>query len=262
MSKKYTIMLIEDESLFVEAVVKASENYDEFEIIATTDQVNTALDLLKSERPDVLIVDIQLPDGSGLSLMRQIKSSTEFADYNPNLIAITSYTSQLIMQQLKELVDDIHIKNIDFDVNEIFIRLQYTIQSVESHKITDLFPLSHNEQKMEEKISETLKSLFDTPPKRERHHRAAVKMIALALELHHLESLKLKDLYAKVAPLVHLKSGNSVKSLMTRYLDDIIKTTDGATLRHLFKSCHDPECPTAKEFFVILAQKVKSQLNL
>jgi len=260
MNEKYTILLVEDEQPVAESIVASSKNYSEFEIIATTDLISVAFELIKLKRPKVIITDIELTDGSGLKLIREIKTSDEFLNYNPYLIGITSYTSQHIRQQLKDLVDYIHIKNSYFDTNNIFIELQYTIQSIESNRISQPISPNDKEKKIEDVISEILGHLY-TNPKKERHQRCVNKIISLAIKVQNEDNFNLLDAYKKVAPTIGLKNSNAVNSLVTRYLDEMIQKTDDSILKKVFKDCHKPLAPTAREFFIVIAKQAKNKLD-
>ena len=259
MSEKYTILLVENEQSVVNTIVTASKNYNEFEIIATTDLMSVALDLIRAKRPKVIISDVQLTDGSALKLIRQIKKSTEFSDYNPYLVGITSYASQHLQQQLKDLVDYVHIKNSHFNVKDIFTELQYAIQSIESNKLAPLSKTNHKEKKIEDAVLDVL-GKFYINPKKERHQRCIIKIISLTLE-QNIDDFKLLEFYRKVAPSIGLKNANAVSSLMTRYLDEMIQKTDDAILEQAFKYCYDPTAPTAGEFFIVITKIVKSKLK-
>ena len=257
MSKKNTIILVEDEKTFVEAITKAAKNYDEFDIIEITDLVGSAFKSIKLTRPKIIITDIQLPDDSGLNLIRQVKNDDELSDYAPYIIGITSFSSPNTIGLLKDLVDFVHLKNSHFDADKIFIELRYALQSIESNKITDMQTLSPKRKKIEKAISEVLKR-FNSNPKLERHYKCALSIISLALEF---DEYNLKNLYNKVAPMVNLKNSSGVNSLMSRYLDEITKKTDANILEQTFKSCYDSQNPTAKEFIFTIAEEVKNKFD-
>jgi len=257
MTKKYKVILVEDEKNFVEAIVKASANYDEFEIVTVTDLVNVALELINAERHEIIITDIQLPDDSGLNLVRQVKNDDKFLKYSPYIIGITSYSSQSTIQQLKDLVDFIHIKNSFFNADRIFIELRYALQSINSNLILKPSILSAEENMIEQTILKVL-NRFNTNPKLKRHRKCAVNIILLAIQF---DDYSLKNLYSKVAPIINLKNSSGVNSLLSRYLDEV-KDADIEVLEHIFKTCEDSRNPTAKEFIFIIAEKVKGILEL
>ena len=260
MSKKYSIILVEDEKRFIDTIVKASENYEAFEIIATPNLVSTAYDLIKAKRPEIIITDVLLPDDSGLNLIRKVKNNTEFSDYKPYIVGITSYASQTTQQQLKDLSDIVILKNSFFRADRIFIELRFAIQSREFNEQPPSPSLDFKETKIEQAISEILNQ-FNVNPKLERHRKCIINMIILILQLDNLNDFNLKDLYNEIAPTVNVKNHSGVNSLITRYLSDILIKTDAGILKQIFQSCCDSKNPTAKEFFLIIAQETKQKLN-
>jgi DNA-binding NarL/FixJ family response regulator len=61
--------LIEDEAVFRGALASAVMQAEGFELVGTAADLPDGLQLLRRERPDLLLVDLQLPSGSGLRLI-------------------------------------------------------------------------------------------------------------------------------------------------------------------------------------------------
>jgi DNA-binding response OmpR family regulator len=73
-SKK--ILLIDDE-LELLKMVSAILSDDGFEQIVTGKNVDEGIDLVKSEHPDLAILDVMLPDGDGFSLFESLRDLTD-----------------------------------------------------------------------------------------------------------------------------------------------------------------------------------------
>src|SRR5512139_189870 len=71
-----TILLVEDDGTNrkLVRVVLAGRNYRLLE----ADSVEAAMEMLGQERPDLLLLDIRLGDGSGLDLIRTIRADPAF----------------------------------------------------------------------------------------------------------------------------------------------------------------------------------------
>jgi putative two-component system response regulator len=65
---------------------------------------NSAVELLKQERPDAVILDLNMPDGSGWETARRLKNDPVTKDLP--LIAITGLTVELALLDQKEPVWD------------------------------------------------------------------------------------------------------------------------------------------------------------
>src|SRR5690554_6881550 len=68
-----TLLLVEDDPV-VRTFLADNLTADGYELVVT-DSVADALRRLERGRPDLAIVDIRLPDGSGLDLIRQVRSA-------------------------------------------------------------------------------------------------------------------------------------------------------------------------------------------
>jgi len=256
MISKRSILLVEDEDKFVDEIRKSAKHYPKFEIVHTTALYQEALDFIHEQRPPIVITDIHLPDESGLNLMRTIRSDEKFSNYQPYIVAITSYASPRMHKKIKDLADDLHIKNDFFNPNKIFIELSYEFEFQEE-------PLSPTpelttEPREEELIFQILDQFYVNPTKI-RHRQCMSKLVTMALADEDDKPINLSKLYKKVAPLLNFKSEQSVNSLVKRYLDEIIEKTDRKILKDKFARCESPNSPTAKEFFTIIVQEAREQ---
>jgi len=85
MSRK--ILVVEDNDMnrrLVRILLKASG----YEVIEATTG-DEAMDYLKDQAPDLILMDIQLPNTDGLALSREIKSNPQTKDIP--IIAVTAY---------------------------------------------------------------------------------------------------------------------------------------------------------------------------
>ena len=80
-----TVMLIEDNAQLTRLNQIALHEAG-FKTIAAADCAE-ALDILSQTTPDLIILDMALPDGNGLSLIRHLKSSGQFK--NTQIIVVT-----------------------------------------------------------------------------------------------------------------------------------------------------------------------------
>jgi two-component system LytT family response regulator len=70
------LMIIDDEKRIRTSLKKVLELHcPDTEVVAEADAVATALETIKAAKPDVLLLDIKMPDGSGFDLLRQLPAS-------------------------------------------------------------------------------------------------------------------------------------------------------------------------------------------
>jgi DNA-binding NarL/FixJ family response regulator len=64
------VLLVDDHQLIREGLRRAFDRSGDFEVVAEAGSVTEAQSALEAERPDVVIFDVRLPDGSGLDAAR------------------------------------------------------------------------------------------------------------------------------------------------------------------------------------------------
>jgi CheY-like chemotaxis protein len=84
------ILIVDDEAGIVTYLETLLQD-NGYETIATTDG-RTALEKLKNERPDLVTLDISMPEPSGIRLYRTLKESPEFAKIP--VVVITAVTGK------------------------------------------------------------------------------------------------------------------------------------------------------------------------
>ncbi len=93
---KTKILIVDDHRVVIEGIKSALQEQPEFEVVGEAADGLQAVDSTKSLRPDIVIMDISMPNLSGIEATRQIKQ------HNPE-IQIVIYT----MYSDKELVVDL-----------------------------------------------------------------------------------------------------------------------------------------------------------
>src|SRR4051794_22198641 len=70
-----TVLLVDDHELIRQGLRRAFEGDADFEVVGEAGTVAGALDAVREHKPDVVIMDIRLPDGNGLDAVRRIRAS-------------------------------------------------------------------------------------------------------------------------------------------------------------------------------------------
>lgn len=65
------VMIVEDDAAYLRRLRDAVSTDDTFEVVATAATAAQSLSLMVAARPDLLLVDLGLPDGSGLQVIRE-----------------------------------------------------------------------------------------------------------------------------------------------------------------------------------------------
>jgi len=75
MGAKKTVLLVDDHALFREGLKGIISRNPGYEVVGETGRADSALSLARTLRPDLVLVDISLPDGSGMDLIPQLKKA-------------------------------------------------------------------------------------------------------------------------------------------------------------------------------------------
>lgn len=81
------ILTVDDHDLVRKGIAAILATEQDLELVAEANSGERALALYRQHRPDVTLMDLRLPDGSGIEVTRQIRSESPEA----KIIALTSY---------------------------------------------------------------------------------------------------------------------------------------------------------------------------
>jgi len=136
---RLTCVILDDEPMAVALLSKYVEKIATFRLLRATTNAFEVLELVANNPVDVVFIDIQMPELSGLQLMEMMGSKTKFV--------ITSAYSEYALQGYEHNVIDYLLKPVSFE------RFYKTVL-----KIQDLFQkaVSENSIKAEEKQDDFL----------------------------------------------------------------------------------------------------------
>ncbi len=81
------VVVVDDEKMAREVIIGMAQRYiPEFELLGEADSVHTAWTLINATQPDLVMLDIQLPDGTGFDLLNRYGENLNF-----KVIFITAY---------------------------------------------------------------------------------------------------------------------------------------------------------------------------
>jgi DNA-binding NarL/FixJ family response regulator len=75
MSAAIRVMIVDDERLFAELLRVAMRSAGDIEVVAVAHDVKSAIATLEEIRPDVVLADYHLPDGTGADIARAVRTS-------------------------------------------------------------------------------------------------------------------------------------------------------------------------------------------
>ncbi|MCL2335372.1 MAG: response regulator [Endomicrobia bacterium] len=109
--EKKKILVVDDDVSFVESVgeVLKASNFE----IAKASGAEQAFEALSLEKPDLILLDVNLPDKNGFDVLRVIRASMDFS--RTPVILITGDMTVQIDKVFSEGADDCIIKPVNLD---------------------------------------------------------------------------------------------------------------------------------------------------
>ncbi len=87
----YRTIIIDDDKLARHVLLRIFEqNFPEIRLVGEAESVKTGVELIRTEKPDLVFLDIEMPDGTGFDLIDQL------TEVNFRLIFTTSYSNYAI----------------------------------------------------------------------------------------------------------------------------------------------------------------------
>jgi DNA-binding NarL/FixJ family response regulator len=106
------IFLVDDSMAMRERLAVLLSDLDEAVIVGQAGNSKEALESIRRLRPEVVILDIQMPGGSGLSVLQAVKQESE----PPVVIMLTNHVCLPYKEKCAELGADFFLdKSHDFD---------------------------------------------------------------------------------------------------------------------------------------------------
>ncbi len=121
--KHGTIMLVDDEPTVVEILQMFLEG-EGYEHFMTTNEPGRVLDLLAEQKPDVVLLDVVMPEISGLEVLRRMRADEEFR-FIPVIILTSATDAETKLQALALGVNDFISKPVD--PSELALRVRNTL---------------------------------------------------------------------------------------------------------------------------------------
>lgn len=114
---KYKVVIVDDERTAIDALRRELGAYQEFEIKGTASNGAKGKKMIMELRPDLLFLDVELPDVLGLNLLSEIRDEVL---WDMKVVFYTSYDKYLL-QALRESAFDFLLKPFETEDLKIVI---------------------------------------------------------------------------------------------------------------------------------------------
>jgi len=104
------LLVVDDHEVVRQGLVSLLERRERFQVVAEAGTVEEAIDLARRHQPDLVVMDVRLPDGSGIEACREIRSElpgtrvimlTSYPDEEAVLSAIIAGASGYLLKQIR-----------------------------------------------------------------------------------------------------------------------------------------------------------------
>ena len=106
MKEKYNVIIVDDEYLAQKLLQDYVSKVDSLQLVSTCSNAFEAMNALKSNQVDIMFLDIQMPDLTGLELVKSL-------EHKPSIIFTTAY-SEYAVDAFNLSVVDYLLKPFDF----------------------------------------------------------------------------------------------------------------------------------------------------
>ena len=255
MPDKFSILIIEDENSICDEYKNKISNYENLFLIDTTNNTDTALNLIKEFKPSSLILDLELHKGfgNGIALLKELSSIN--LEYKPYIIVVTNNISSITHRIVRNLGADFLITKNQQDYSVDMV-LEF-INSISSEKISDNSSESYKleatrnyEKSVETRISTELDLIGVASKLKGRQY------------LHDAIELTCKKRIPNISTIIaqkYSKTEASVERAMQTAINHAWRNTDIETLEKQYTAYINPRkgVPTITEFICYYADKVK-----
>lgn len=249
--KTANIAIFENNEEFLNELKNYVESVEGFTVCAATSNGNTAIELLKHTKPDVVIVDLVLSGKDGLSVLKYIKS----ANLQCISIAIGSYLEDKIINSAIENGAVYYLVK-PVDAETVFDRIRdLTEERAVDYKISSNVRDRRKINSLDEKISNIFVTI-GVPPhiKGYKYLREGIKM---TVEDQSIINRVTKELYPKIAEKFQTSASkverairHAIEVAWNKGRTDAVSSIFGA------KVYIGSERPTNSEFIALVADKL------
>lgn len=119
MSENYDLLIIDDNKEFCHLLKEHLSEEDDFSVVGMAHNGKEGLELIEQNSPDVLILDLIMPELDGIGVMEELN---KIQDLNTKIIVLTAFGQEEFTKRVVELGADYYIMK-PFDLDELSKRL-------------------------------------------------------------------------------------------------------------------------------------------
>lgn len=256
-SSKLRLLIADDNKEFCQLIKEFVKSENDIEIVGIANDGIQALKEVEKLKPDVLLLDLIMPNLDGLGVIERLASNSK----KPKIIVLSAVGQDKITQKAINLGADYYIVK-PFDLNILIDRIREITKESQSTKNLDMSLTPQNKKKnLEKEITNIIHEIgIPAHIKGYFYLREAIYMVIKDVELL---SAVTKVLYPTIA-----KKFNTTSSRVERAIRHAIEVAWNRgcveTLNDLFGYTVPREKgkPTNSEFIAMIADKLRMELKV
>ncbi len=133
--KTFKTVIIDDERLAREEVKRALKKYSEFEIVGEANNVDEAIKVIRMENPDIIFLDIHMPEKSGFDLLEELTTVPEVVFTTAyDQYAVKAFELNALDYLVKPLREERFAKTIEKVKQELLEKAKVTSTVLSMHR--------------------------------------------------------------------------------------------------------------------------------
>jgi DNA-binding NarL/FixJ family response regulator len=135
---KLKVFICDDSATVRERLVTMTLDLPEMDLVGQADDAPGCLDAIRQARPDIVILDIRMPGGNGIDVLRQLKASPP----SPKVIMLTNFAYVQYQKSCEDAGADYFLdKSTEFDqIPLVLAREFHDMREVQAQTLATLMP--------------------------------------------------------------------------------------------------------------------------
>ncbi len=104
----YKVVIIDDEKAAIDILIRKLANFKDYQVVGMAQDGESGLQLIAEEQPDVLFLDVEMPDMTGIDFLERLDE----IDHECNVVMCTSY-SKYMLEAFRNNAFDYLLKPVD-----------------------------------------------------------------------------------------------------------------------------------------------------
>lgn len=268
MKDKISVLIADDNLEFVDLLKEYMDQYDDINVVGIAKDGMQALEMIKSIKPDVVVLDVIMPNIDGIGVLEKL--ATQQMDRKPLFIMLSAIGQDVFIQKAVSLGAEYYIIK-PFDVEVLVTR----IRQLYEEKYLSAFSIRSVNKNMEFANADALDRTYDIEvevtnlmhevgiPPHMAGYQYLREAIVLIVKNSKMYSSITKSLYPAVAQKFNTTSQkverairNAIESAWSRGNLDTIDSLFGYTINYTKGK------PTNSECIAMMADKIKISMGI